>query len=598
MNSWFNQALHGMMGLLTICIFWVFLQSCDYRKHDDSEKIAIDPKADSLQMGVAFSEITKKSGLGKFHYDNGSYGEYFFPEIMGGGVAFIDYNGDAYQDILIVKGGSMKEGDEAHLDGLALYKNVGGAYFENVSKSMDLKDIHTYGFGFTVGDYDNDGDNDFFLASLGNNLLFRNDGNKFTDVSKESGVGKDSVWSACGLFVDADRDGWLDIFVGNYAKWSRRKDRSLFCTVDGKNDDYCSPDMYEGEPCFFYHNNGDGTFTEEAKIRGLHNPVPTKTLGVVELDYNDDGWPDLFMANDAVPDMLFENLGNGRFKEVGMALGVYFGVDGSPTAGMGVAVGDVRNDGSHNIFVGNFSDKMMTVFRYTEYGVFESDTEYTQIGRQTINSLNFGLSLFDAELDGDLDIFAANGHVFLGAGVKEKNTSLLQRPHFFINNGKGIFTDIVSQSPTFFKDSLLARSTATADIDMDGDLDLIITDNTGPVYLMQNDSKKGNVLKILLKGIHGNTNAIGAKIIINYGDSLRQTRYVKSSDSYLSQSEFPVTFGLADELWVHSIRINWPSGKESNFQDVEANQFILIEEDKGKFDMIKNYDSIPSVQTL
>ena len=443
---------------------------------------------DSLQKGVSLDEITRKSGLAGFKYDNGAYGEFFLPEIMAGGVAFIDYNQDDYQDILLVKGGTMKEGETDKIDGLALYRNINGSKFEDVTAEMGLKDIHTYGFGFTVGDYDNDGDDDFFLASLNNNFLFRNDGKTFTNVSHESGLSKDNLWSACALFIDADKDGWLDIFVGNYAKWSRRKDRSLFCTVDGRSDDYCSPDMYEGEACSFYHNNGDGTFTEEAGMRGLHNPMPTKTLGVVEIDYDDDGWPDLFMANDAVPDLLFKNLGDGKFKEVGMALGVYFGVDGSPTAGMGVAVGDVRNDGSHTIFVGNFSDQMMTVFRYNEYGVYENDTEYSRIGRQTMNSLNFGLSLFDVELDGDLDIFAANGHVFLGAGVKEKNTTLLQRPHFFINNGKGEFSDIVNASPSFFKDDMLARSTAYADIDLDGDLDLIITENTGPVHLMQNNS--------------------------------------------------------------------------------------------------------------
>lgn len=556
---------------------------------DHNGQFASKQLEDSLQQGIFLNEVTKKAGLANFEYDNGAYGEFFFPEIMGSGVSFIDYDQDNFQDILLVNGGSLKENEKEMVDGLTLFRNIDGVRFENVTEQVGLKDIHTYGFGFTVADYDNDGDDDFFLAALDNNMLFRNDGGWFTDVSIESGVGGGNLWSACALFIDADRDGWLDIFVGNYVKWSRRKDRSLFCSVDGRTDDYCSPDMYEGEACSFYHNNGDGTFTEEAGLRGLHNPMPTKTLGVVEIDFNDDGWPDLFMANDAVPDLLFQNQGDGTFKEVSMALGVYFGVDGSPTAGMGVAVGDVRNDGLHSIFVGNFSDKMMTVFRYTEHGVYVNDADYTGIGRQTINSLNFGLSLFDVELDGDLDLFVANGHVFLGAGTKKKNTTLMQRPHFFINNGRGEFSDIVKASPTFFKDSLLARSTAYADIDLDGDLDLIITDNTGPIYLMRNDSKRGNVLKLLLKGAHGNLNAIGAKIVVHYGDSLRQIRYVKSSDSYLSQSEFPATFGLADAQQVDSIQINWPSGKVSNFHDIKANQFIQIEEGDEEIQTIKNF---------
>ncbi len=585
-----QHIFYGPPAIIFLSLFCLYLPGCNAPGNNSKNYSVADPQADSLQLGVKLYDITNELGLGEFHYDNGSYGEYFLPEIMAGGIAFIDYNGDHYQDILLVKGGSMKEGEESDIDGLALFKNVDGLRFEDVTDEMGLKDIHTYGFGFTIGDYDSDGDDDFFLASLTNNYLFRNDGVRFTNVSNESGIFAKNVWSACALFVDADRDGWLDIFVGNYAKWSRRKDRSLFCTVNGLTDDYCSPDMYQGEACSFYHNNGDGTFTEIANEIGLHNPFPTKTLGVVELDYNNDGWPDLFMANDAVPDLLFENQGDGTYKETGMALGVYFGVDGSPTAGMGVAVGDTRNDGYHTIFVGNFSKRMMTVLRYTEHGVYINDAEASLIGRKTINSLNFGLSLFDVDLDGDLDMFAANGHVFLAAGEKEKNTSLLQRPHFFINDGTGKFTDVVSESPTFFADSMLARSTAYADIDMDGDMDLVITNNTGPIHIMRNESNKGNLLKILLRGNDGNRNAIGAKVIIHYGDSLRQLRFVKSSDSYLSQSEFPITFGLGQENKVNEIVISWPAGQESVFQNIDANQFIKIKEGKLDFDLIKKFE--------
>lgn len=578
---------------LFICVICLFLVTgCGSAGKAGNETVGLKSNVDSLQLGVAFDEITKKAGLSDFHYDNGSYGEFFLPEIMGGGVAFIDYDGDTYQDMLLAKGGSMKEGEESSIDGLALYRNLNGSGFEEVTKEMGLNDVQAYGFGFTVGDYDNDGDDDFFLATLTNNRLFRNDGNKFTDVSKASGIFKKNVWSACALFIDADRDGLLDLFVGNYAKWSRRKDRSLFCTENGRTDDYCSPDMYIGEPCSFYYNNGDGTFSEEAEKRGLHQNTPTKTLGVVEVDYNKDGWPDLFTANDAVPDLVFKNNGDGTFSETGMAMGVGFGVDGSPTAGMGAAVGDVRNDGSHSVFIGNFSKKMMTVLRCTENGVYVNDSGPSLIGKQSLLSLNFGLSLFDAELDGDLDLFAANGHVFLSVGEKSKNITLLQRPHFFINDGKGKFKDIIAESPTFFKDPMLARSTAYADIDLDGDLDLIVTENTGPIHVMQNNSKSGNVLKILLKGSEGNKNAVGAKITIEYGDGLKQFRYAKSSDSYLSQSEFPVTIGLANETKIHSLIVSWPGGGESDYRNIDINQFIKIEEGKQEFEVIKKFGTM------
>ncbi|GAA3576013.1 VCBS repeat-containing protein [Snuella lapsa] len=408
-----NQPFTKTKTRIAFCVSKLLLLvilSCQSKdKNRQATKELSYTSSNSAQTEVMFNNISKAVGLGNFHYDNGSYGEFFLPEIMGGGVAFIDYNGDNYQDMLLVNGGTMKEGEEQSIDGLSLYKNVEGKTFKDVTKEMGLDNIHAYGFGFTVGDYDNDGDDDFFLATLTHNRLFRNDGSTFTDVSKTSGIYEKNVWSTCAMFIDADRDGLLDIFVGNYAKWSRRKDRSLFCTENGRTDDYCSPDMYIGEPCSFYHNNGDGTFTEDAKQRGLHINAPTKTLGVVEVDYNKDGWPDLFTANDAVPDLVFKNNGDGTYTETGMGMGVGFGVDGAPTAGMGAAVGDVRNDGSHSVFIGNFSKKMMTVFRFSEQGVYVNDSGPSQIGRQSLQSLNFGLSLFDAELDGDLDLFAANG---------------------------------------------------------------------------------------------------------------------------------------------------------------------------------------------
>ncbi len=546
-------------------------------------------KTSYTQGSLSFTEVTAEKKLGGFSYDNGSYGEYFLPEIMGGGVAFIDYNQDHYQDILLVKGGGMKEGEEKSWDGLALYKNVSGKYFEEVTAEVGLSKVKAYGFGFTVGDYDNDGDDDFFMATLTHNRLFRNDDGKFTDVSESSGIYAKNAWSACALFVDADRDGLLDIFVGNYARWSRRKDRSLFCTENGRTDDYCSPDMYIGEPCSFYHNNGDGTFTEEAQKRGFHVNAPTKTLGIVEVDYNKDGWPDIFTANDAVPDLVFKNNGDGTYTETGMAMGVGFGVDGAPTAGMGAAVGDVRNDGSHAIFVGNFSKKMMTVLHCTEKGVYVNDAGPSQIGRQSLLTLNFGLSLFDADLDGDLDLFAANGHVFLSVEEKAKNITLKQRPHFFINDGQGKFEDAVAKNSSFFPDPMLARSTAYADFDLDGDLDLIITENSGPLHLMENRSAQANLLRLILSDKEGNTNAVGARVEVTYGNGQKQVRYVQSSDSYLSQSEYPITFGLADHKRVSSIEVVWPDGTKTQLPPTEANRFLRIRKGEDTYQEIKHF---------
>lgn len=567
-----------MKNTLFVLTIFCFLIACS--NNNSEEQASENSKPSNTKTKIQFTEISKEAGIDMKH-ESGAYGEFFMPETMGSGAAFIDYNQDNYQDIIVVGGGSWEKSANQNVKSLRLYKNKGDGTFQETTAEMGLDKVKCYGFGVTVGDYDNDGDDDFYVTTLEKNLLFRNDGTTFTEVGKSAGVDGKAVWSTASIFIDVDKDGFLDLFVGNYIKWSQKIDRNIFCSLDGVNDNYCHPNLYEGEQGVFYYNNGDGTFSDETKKRGftgVGDIAPMKTLGLASIDFDKNGHPDLVFANDMQPDLLFQNKGDGTFQEMGTMAGIAYNRKGKPRAGMGIAIGDLDNSGNESIVVGNFSRQPISVYQALPNGMFKDNAYSSKIGETSFLTLTFGVSFFDADLDGDQDIFTANGHVFTDIEKKAANIKYKQPPHFFVNNGKGTFSDNAAQIGGLMQTPMVARGSATADIDNDGDIDLLITENNGNVHLLRNDSKSSNhFLRLALKATTGNPNAIDAKVTITYNGKT-QTRRVKSSDSYLSQSEFPITFGLGEATKIDKIEVIWLSGEKSVFENVEVDKFYELSE--------------------
>ena len=532
---------------------------------------------------LQFAEVSEAAGLVAKH-ESGAYGEFFMPEIMGGGAAFFDYNQDHWPDILMVGGGAWEKSETQSVPALRLWENQQDGTFREVSQVLGLDQIDVYGFGVSIGDVDNDGDQDIYLTALEENLLLIFDGETYQEQGKARGVAGKKAWSTASIFFDADQDGYLDLFVGNYLIWNQDMDRNIWCSIDGVSDNYCHPDLYEGEQGVFYHNNGDGTFsdwTEEAGFIGPNGIAPIKTLGLAAMDVDQDGWMDLVLANDMQPDLLFHNRGDGSFEEIGIASGIAYNRQGKPRAGMGIVTGDLDQSGRESIVVGNFSRQPISVFKSMPGGMFIDQTYPSQIGKPSFLTLTFGLSLFDVDLDGDQDLFAANGHVFTDIDKKAANISFRQPPHFFLNQGNGTFVDEADQMGAALQDSLVARASAYADYDQDGDLDLLISENNGPLHLLRNEGENlGNYFKCLLRGDSGNLAAIGARVEVFYGSQQRQMKWVKSSEGYLSQSELPLTFGLGTTTELDSLRVQWPNGDVSVFQNLAANQFLLLKQAK------------------
>jgi len=530
----------------------------------------------ALQAQLGFTEITQPAGLGEFFHETGAFGNKWMPETFGSGGGFIDYNGDAWEDILLMGGGAWPEYSNKTAQALWLYKNNGDGTFTQVTEEAGLQDVATYSFGFTVADYDNDGDQDFFLTTLYENLLFRNDDGVFTEVGSEAGVSNQSTWSTASMFIDADRDGYLDLYAGNYVDWG--PDNDIFCSMDGKTKAYCTPALYNGVPGRFYHNNGDGTFTDVTESAGFL-PAPGKTLGVSETDFNRDGWPDIVVANDTERNLLYENNRDGTFTEKGLVSGIAFDEVGKARAGMGVESGVVDSTGEVTIFIGNFSNEMIGVFRHTDSGYFTDRAALSKIGRPSLLILTFSVILFDVDYDTDLDLYCANGHI---QKLIQDGSTYRQPSQLYVNRGNGIFEERSREIGGPLLKPLVSRGAACADIDRDGDLDILITENGGPVYLWRNDSDIGQFLRVRLQGTSSNPDGVNSSVKAYLGDYMMERR-VRTGSSYLATSEKPVTFGLGQATAVDSLVIQWPSGNRDTYTNVQANQMIRIVEGSGTY---------------
>ncbi len=521
---------------------------------------------------VAFEDVTFQAGLGDFKHVTGAFGLKWFPETMGAGAGFLDYDGDGLLDIMLVNGSLFPSRNEPESPALRLYRNVDSTSFEDVTHEAGLGKIRAYAFGITAADYDNDGDTDVFVTTLFENLLLRNDGGVFTAVTKAAGLADTAEWSAAAVFFDADKDGFLDLYVGNYVDWGPDKD--ITCNRVAGRKAYCTPELYNGLSGGFYHNNGDGTFTRQPS---LFDTAPGKTLGALSVDYNLDGWPDLIVANDTQRDLLFENQGDGTFVEKGIYSGIAFDENGRARAGMGLDAGVIDESGEVTLFVGHFTAEMVGVYRHTQDGFFVDRAAISQIGRPSLRTLTFGLFLFDVEHDGDLDLFTANGHITEEIGLVEEGITYRQRPQLYINQGGGLFAELPPTSHALLAREIVGRGAAYGDYDRDGDLDALVTENGGPVHLWRNDTPTGGYLEVQLEGTKSNRDGVGARVVL-MADGRRQVREVRAGASYLSQSQLWPHFGLGDASQVDSLWVYWPSGVVHREGPVAANQVVHVVE--------------------
>ncbi len=524
---------------------------------------------------VVFTEIAQEAGVAFSHF-NGAHGRKLLPETMGGGGGFFDFDNDGDQDLLFVNGADWPDEPKAVRPAptLVLYRNDGKGRFEDATAGSGL-DVSFYGMAPAFGDYDNDGLTDVFMTAVGANHLFRNlGGGKFQDVSEAAGVSGDPTeWSSCPAWFDFDNDGDLDLFVGNYVRWSPEIDLKVGWTLVGMGRAYGQPKDFEGTYPYLYRNEGQGRFTEVAEAAGLKMKShatgvgAAKSLGVVPVDVDRDGWLDLVVANDTVPNQLFHNQKDGTFKEIGGRSGVAFDSFGATRGAMGIDVARYRDDHALGIVIGNFANEMTALYvAQPGSGILFTDEALTEgIGAPSRLPLKFGVFFFDYDLDGRLDVLSANGHLEEEIAQIQKSQKYKQSAQLFWNCGPakgGCF--VPAEAPHAGADlfrPIVGRGSAYADIDGDGDLDAVLTQSGGAPLLLRNDQSLGHRwVRLKLVGKSANRDAIGAWIRLKAGGR-EYWRTVMPTKSYFSQSELPVTIGLGSATQIDLLEIHWPGGQ-------------------------------------
>ena len=501
---------------------------------------------------------------------------------MGSGVAFLDYDNDGWQDILLVNGqdwpttGPSPTPKKRHST-LALYHNNHDGTFTDVTQKAGLA-VEMMGMGVAIGDYDNDGFDDIFITALGQSRLFHNNGNgTFTDVTQKAGLAGPHEFSTAAAWVDYDRDGHLDLVVGNYVQWSPEKD--IYCTLDGKTKSYCTPESYKGASVRLWHNRGNGTFEDATQKAGLFD-TSSKSLGIAILDANQDGWPDIFISNDTQPNKLYMNNANGTFTEKAVPSGVAYSEDGVARAGMGVAAADYDRSGYPSLIVTNFSNQMLAFYHNERNGLFVDEAPHSEVGRASLLTLGFGCFFFDYDLDGWPDIYIANGHIEDAIERVQPRVRYAEPPHLFRNLGAGKFAEVTDAMGHAFASPRVARGAAYGDINNDGALDVLVSTNGGAAALFKNAGATNHSLRIKLVGTKSNRDGLGATVRVTNGPDT-QSKMLTSGSSYLSSSELVLTFGLADHAKADAIEIRWPSGQTDQLKGVPADQIITIKEGSG-----------------
>jgi enediyne biosynthesis protein E4 len=539
----------------------------------------VKPEVDRPVGPIQFTDVTAQAGI-HFRHNSGAFGKKYLPETMGSGVCVLDYDNDGWQDILLVNSMDWPGHHQAGKSFPALYHNNKNGTFTDVTRQSGLA-LEMYGLGCAVADYDNDGFEDIYITALDGNHLFHNWGNgKFADVTARAGV-RDPGLATSAVWFDYDNDGKLDLFVLHYVDWSTATDQ--FCSLDGKNKSYCTPEAYKGQSATLYHNKGNGTFEDVTKKAGLYDPT-SKSLGVTLLDYDKDGWLDLFVTNDTQPNKLYHNNHNGTFTDAAFSAGVAFSDAGKARAGMGTDAADYDESGRQSLVIGNFTNESMSLYYNDGSGLFVDKASDSDIAAASAKSLTFSTFFFDYDLDGLPDIFALNGHVADDVSVTQPSLHYAESPFLFRNRGNGRFQNVSDKVGSAMRQAIVGRGAAYLDFDNDGDLDLVMTTSNGPAKLLRNDNGNQNdMLRVRTIGTRSNRDGIGAMVTVKTNKGLRLLQMVKTGSSYLSQSEMPLTFGLGKpyEGKTVSLEIVWPRGRKESIPDIKPNQFITLKEGSG-----------------
>jgi enediyne biosynthesis protein E4 len=522
--------------------------------------------------GLQFTDVTRAAGL-EFTHNTGAYGAKLLPETMGPGCAFLDYDNDGWLDILLVNGRDWP-GHGKRRTTMRLYRNNRNGTFTDVTRAAGL-DVEMYGLGVAVADFDNDGFPDLYVTAVGQSRLFRNDGRgRFVDVTQAAGLGGREAFSTSAMWFDFDRDGHLDLFVCNYVRWTAAQD--VRCSLDGRTKSYCTPEAYRGATCWLFRNRGNGTFEDVTAKSGIFD-ASSKSLGVAMLDVDNNGWLDVFVANDTQPNKLYRNNRNGTFTESAVPLGVAYSEDGRARAGMGVDTGDFSRAGRMGIAVTNFDNEMMGLYEASAQG-FTDRAMATGVGAATRDRLGFGCLFGDFDLDGHLDILAANGHIDDTVRAMGRGATHAQVPNLLLNDGRGRFRDAAAGAGAGFAAPKIGRGVAIGDFDRDGDLDVLVTTNGGAAYLYRCDLANGHrSIRLRLQGRKSNRDAIGAVVQL-FDASGMQMQMVKSGSSYLSSSDRSLTFGMGRRERAERVVVYWPSGETSEYRNLAAGRsYVCVE---------------------
>ncbi|GIX05853.1 MAG: RNA-binding protein [Candidatus Poribacteria bacterium] len=531
--------------------------------------LAVGAFADPL-----FTDATDEAGI-RFQHVDGRSGQKYFVETLGSGVALFDYDNDGDLDIYFVNGAPLPGYVPQGVPKNRLYRNEGNWKFTDVTDLAGVGD-EGYGHGACVGDYDNDGDLDLYVTNFGPNVLYQNNGDgTFTDVSQRAGVA-DARWSSSAAFADYDQDGDLDLYVANYLILSLEE--NPWCGLKEKGvRAYCAPDQFPGQADALYRNNGDGTFTEVTAASGVLRPHG-KGLGVSWGDYDNDGYPDLYVANDSTENFLFHNLRDGTFEEVGFFSGVAVGETGVMENGMGTDWGDYDNDGWLDLVVTNYADQMNTLYHNDGDGFFSDVSVLSGTGPKSLPYLAWGVEFFDYDNDGWLDLIVANGHLHDNLAALGQKGTYAQRNLLYHNRGDGTFEEVGLQSGPGMSLEEVSRGLAVGDLDDDGDLDVVISNSNGPARLLRNEG--GNAQHWLLLRLirrSGSSDAIGARVVLEAGGRV-QIREVRSGSSYLSQSDLRVHFGLGEAERVDRLQVRWNARHLQQYENLPADRLLILEE--------------------
>jgi enediyne biosynthesis protein E4 len=531
---------------------------------------------------ITFVDVAGSSGIA-FQHDNAASPEKYLIETMGSGCAWIDYDQDGLLDLYLVNGAATKLYIPKHALHSALYRNNGDGTFSDVTQKAGVGADGLFGMGVAVGDYDNDGFPDLFVLGYDRCILYHNNGDgTFADVTQRAGVANSGRWGSSAAWFDYDNDGLLDLVIANYIDWSPA--RNFWCGDHGPGmRSYCHPDDYHGQPPTLYHNNGDGTFTDVSKSSGV-GAKPGNGLGVLAFDYDNDGWQDIFIANDSMPNFLFHNNRDGTFREVGYEAGVAVSMDGVAEAGMGVDAADATGDGRMDLIVTHLDMQLVRFYRNLGNGNFEDATLRSKIAYATFHMSGFGTRFMDYDNDGAPDIFMANGHVLDNITRYHADVQYAEPKLMFRNIGRGIFENVSNKLSADFQLPRVSRGVALGDFDNDGDLDILVNNNGQAPQLLRNDGGNANHwMQILLIGTKSNRDGVGARIKISAGD-LVQTEQRKGGMSYQSAHDPRLHFGLGQHDHVDKIEIVWPSGAITRLSNIKSDQIIAVREGEGLVD--------------